>query len=338
MKRLFVLLLSLLGSWILGLGQQPSAPFFNDTSRVYVTLQGNLKALLKDTDDEDRAYHDFRFGVISTTDTAVFPVRIKTRGNYRRNMCKLPPLKLNFKKKQVAGTILDGLDKVKLVLPCRPGKDRYNDLVKNEYLSYRLYNLLTDSSFRVRPLRIRFEDTRGKYDPFEQFGFLIEPVEVLAERLGGEEIEGKVHPDATYTPLTSLMSVYQFLVGNTDWSIPGLHNIKLIKTDTFALPLAIPYDFDFCGLVAAPYAKPNPQLGIDNVRERLYRGLCRPQPEMEAVYARLRTRREALYAEIAAQGFLSDKQRRKAAAYLDDFYDILDNDRRRQHHFEESCR
>jgi hypothetical protein len=320
-------------------GQGQGAAFFDDTSRAEVIIRGDLKPLFKDKGQEDRKYHELSFGVISTTDTTFFPVRIKTRGNFRRNLCKLPPLKLNFKKGDLVGSSLDGLDKVKLVLPCRAGKERYDQLVQMEYLTYRLYNQLTDSSFRVHPLQVHFQDTGGKYDPFVQFGFLIESVDLLTERLGGWEIETEqIHPNATQTKLTTLMSVFEFMVGNTDWSIPGLHNIKLVKTDTFAFPLAIPYDFDFCGLVAAPYAKPNPKLGIKSVHERLYRGLCRPQEEMDWVYARFQARREAIFATLENWPTLDDRYRKQGLRYLEEFYQILDTDRRRKYHFEESCR
>ena len=36
----------------------------------------------------------------------------------------------------------------------------------------------------------------------------------------------------------------------------------------------LPYDFDFSGLVNAPYAKPRPELGIRTVKSRVYRGYC----------------------------------------------------------------
>jgi hypothetical protein len=320
--------------------QTISAPFFNDTSQVEVCLRGDLKALFKDDDDE-REYHPMTFVVYpsSGSDSVSVPVRIMTRGNYRRSICKLPPLKFNFKKEDVAGSYLDGLDKVKLVLPCRENKDNYNELVQMEYLAYRLYNRLTDSSFRVRPLHIRFEDTEGKYDPFEQFGFFIEPLDLLAQRLNAWEIETEnIHPNSTQTELTTLMSLFQYMVGNTDWSIPGLHNIKLVKTDTFALPLAIPYDFDFCGLVDAPYAKPNPQLGITDVKDRVFRGFCRPQAEMDRVYARFQSQRAALYAEVEGWTMLPENVRKRAQKYLDEFFDTLDSDRRRAFNFEESCR
>jgi hypothetical protein len=339
MRLLFCVWWFLIGLGLSIKGQSVSAPFFNDTAMVSVVIRGDLKPLFKDKRDEDREYRHFEFGVISTTDTTFLPLKIKARGNFRRNLCKLPPLKLNFKKGDLAGTPLDGLDKVKLVLPCRPRNDKFDQLVHLEYLTYRLYNHLTDSSFRVRPLQVHFVDTGGKYDPWPQFGFVIEPVDVLAQRLGGWESETeKVHPSSTDIGLTNLMSTFQFMIGNTDWSIPGLHNIKLVKTDTFTLPLAIPYDFDFCGLVDAPYAKPNPQLGISMVTERKYRGFCRPQAEMEKVYARFRAQRPAMISEIENWPLLDPSSREKALRFLEDFFVILENERRRSYHFEQTCR
>lgn len=322
------------------MAQEGLTPLFDSQDVLYITLKTDLKALIKDTDDEGREYHDSEI-ILSpgSNQEEAFFVRIKTRGNYRRDICKLPPLRLNFKKKDVAGTTCDGIDKMKMVLPCRWKTDSYNELVKIEYLAYRLYRALTDSSFRVRPVQVHFVDTKEKYEPFDQFCFFIEPLDMLEQRIGGWEIETKrIHPNSTDTELTTLMSLFQYMIGNTDWSIPGLHNVKLVKTDTFRFPLVIPYDFDFSGLVNAPYAKPSPQLGIESVRERLFRGLCRPQDEMERVYARFQARRTAIYAEIDTAPGLEERTKKQVVRYVDDFFEVLDEDRRRRFVFEESCR
>jgi len=74
----------------------------------------------------------------------------------------------------------------------------------------------------------------------------------------------------------ALVYIFQFLMGNTDWSIPAGHNIKMIKSKKplDQLPYVIPYDFDNAGIVNANYAAPDETLPIKSVRERLYRGFC----------------------------------------------------------------
>ncbi len=312
---------------------------FAEEAALPITIETDLKQLIRD-DGEERDYHPIRFLVYpSATDSQEIPVRAKVRGNFRRQRCRLPPLKLNFKDEDVAGTFMDGIDKIKLVIPCRWKSDRYEELILKEYLMYRMYNQLTDSSFHVRLLQVTFRDSADKYDTFTHYGFFIEPVDNLEARLQGEESEREgIHPRATNAELTSLMSVYHYMVGNTDWSIPGMHNVKMIKTDSFQLPLVIPYDFDWCGAIDAPYAQPSPKLGIQSVTQRVYRGFCRPEAEMNRVFDRFLTRKEQLYAQVNACTPLPQKERERLIDYLEEFYDVLASDRNRNYVFMQNCR
>ena len=70
------------------------------------------------------------------------------------------------------------------------------------------------------------------------------------------------------------MAVFQFMIGNTDWSVPYLQNIKFITKDSTKAPLTVPYDFDHAGIVSAPYALPAEELEMSSVLERRYRGYC----------------------------------------------------------------
>lgn len=312
---------------------------FSSEEMLSVTIVTNMRTLLRDN-DEDRDYHPATISVTTEgVEQDTVPVRLIQRGNFRRNNCQLPPLKLNFKGKDVAGTYFDHIDKIKLVLPCRFKGDTYDELLLKEYLMYRMYNHLTDSSFRVRLLEITFKDSAERMDDLVRYGFFIEPVDNLEARLGGEEVEKLgIHPHATYAHLTNLVSMYQFMVGNTDWSISGLHNVKMIRMDSLGLPLVIPYDFDWCGAVDAPYAQPNPQLNLNAVTQRLYRGFCRPEEEMRKATQRFLDNREAMYQEVNSLTLLEEKARKKLIRYLDEFYEILDSERKWEYYFMSTCR
>ena len=318
---------------------QPEAcTLFDEEGMIKIKVTADLKALFRD-DEDDREYHPAQFLFFQDEDSVSIPVRTRVRGNFRRSLCKLPPLRLNFKDEDVEGTPMQGVDKIKMVLPCRWGSANYQNFILKEYLIYRMFNALTDTSFRVRLFEVTFQDSTDKIDAFTQYGFFIEPLEVLAARLDAFEYERVgVLPNATLSSQTNLLSVYQYMVGNTDWSIPSMHNIKMIKTDTFSRPLVIPYDFDWSGAVNPPYAQPNPKLDIKSVRERIYRGFCRPEKEMTLVYQRFEEAKDEIYAEIQTLEIMDDKERQRMERYIDEFFDVLEKPKRRNYVFMSTCR
>ena len=65
----------------------------------------------------------------------------------------------------------------------------------------------------------------------------------------------------------TMVAMFEYMIGNTDWSVPNYHNIKLMgmKDDKTSRPIAVPYDFDICGFVDPAYATVDEQLNIENV-------------------------------------------------------------------------
>jgi hypothetical protein len=134
------------------------------------------------------------------------------------------------------------------------------------------------------------------------------------------------------------MSVFQYLIGNTDWSVWALHNVVLLREDNTALPVVVPYDFDWCGLVGAPYAKPAEHLPIASVTERLYRGYCRPDADLQPVLEEFRLRRDEIYQTCRDVPFLKEKELGQVIKYIDQFYKVLDNPRAIELEFHRKCR
>ena len=60
------------------------------------------------------------------------------------------------------------------------------------------------------------------------------------------------------------VALFEYMIGNLDWSVPVRHNIKLIvpKEDSNAIAFPVPYDFDYSGLVKTDYAIPPPELEL----------------------------------------------------------------------------
>ena len=84
--------------------------------------------------------------------------------------------------------------------------------------------------------------------------------------------------------------------------------------------IAIPYDFDFSGLVDAPYASAPDELRINSVRERKYRGYCAHNAEALAAARQMREMRPQMIAALTSVPGLDPGTQKKAISYLDGFF------------------
>ncbi|GAB4425772.1 MAG: hypothetical protein OHK0039_43570 [Bacteroidia bacterium] len=314
-------------------------PLFDADTALRITLTADFKTLFRDRSEAPEDVPATLTLYEATGDSTHFPIQLQVRGHYRRDRCQFPPLRVDFDADSVGGTVFEGQNKLKLVTHCQSSQQKYNDYVLLEYLVYRSYNALTDSSFRVRLLDITYRDQTGRKPPIRRMAFFIEAKSAMAGRLGGRELEQEnIHPDETHRELANLMSIFQYMIGNTDWSIPGLHNVVLVATTPGMPPLPVPYDFDWSGAVNPPYAFPNPQLGIRTVRERIFRGFCRSPEEFESAFARFRAARETILARYQQQPGLDEAARKDALGFLGEFFKTIDDPKAVQRDFIEGCR
>ncbi len=268
------------------------------------------------------------------------PIQLNTRGIFRlkKSTCAFPPFRLNFPGEGTEGTVFHGQDKLKLVTHCRD-RDDYEQNVLEEYLAYRIYNLLTEVGFRVRPARITYVDVRGEEDPVTRMAFLIEDEDSMAARLGGMMLEVPAAPASSFQQeQAGLMYIYQFMIGNTDWSMSRFHNVKLIRIEREYFP--VPYDFDWSGLVDASYAGPNPEIAhlIRNIRERLYWGACNDAIDYQALFARFNEQRAAILSLPQSVHGLTERNQRAAVRYLEDFYEIINSSGAARREIVNACR
>ena len=318
-------------------GQQMGSGLFTSHEVLELTLEAEFVKLKADRALES----EYRPAVLTVTaddgTSRAIDIKVKTRGRFRLETCRFPPLKVNLPKNSLGGTEFDGEDKIKLVNHCRD-RDSDEQNVLEEYLVYRTYNVITDNSFRVRLAHITYVDSRGKDDPVTRYAFFIEEKEAVAERAGGMMLEvNQVHPTRLGAEVSARMAVFQYMVGNTDWSMAYFHNVELLRTGE-GLHVPVPYDFDFTGLVAASYAHPDESLGLRSIKDRMYRGFCRPQVDFSAIYTEftdLRPEIEEIY--VGLEG-LEENKRKDALKYLDGFYDIISSERRAKLRIEEKCR
>lgn len=333
---IFTLLLSL--AVINGSGQADSSRqnLFGTDELLDITLKGNLKGLLNDRSGVSK---DFPF-VLSylKEDSSIteMPVHIKTRGHFRRlkENCDFPPLLIQFAiNGPQQNSVFRDQHKLKLVMPCTG--DEY---VIREWLAYKIYNLVTTFSFRAKLVKVKLEDEKNKKSIAPFFGILLEEEKQMAKRNNAVVIEKKMQPQQIKTDAFFKMSVFQYLIGNTDWSIQYQQNIKLVTQDSGNTIIAVPYDFDHSGLVNAPYAHPAEELLMRSVRERRYRGYCvQDLKKYDEVLAEYNGLKNELYSLFINSALLDQKYLRSTSQWLDDFYKTINNPKAWQKDFAYPC-
>ncbi len=310
------------------------APLFASHEPLAFTLHADFDEFRSNRDDT--IPHAGRLVMQGGAEPGI-PLKLWVRGNFRRQKsnCAFPPIRLDFDKDDPDLGVFAGQNRIKLVVRCRDN-DTYEQYVIKEYLAYRLYGLLTDESFRVRLAHVTYADTSGKRKPETSWAFMIEDDDDMAERIGGEVMDlPQIDPRAYDPQQTTLMSVFQYMVGNTDMSSMMLHNVVAVQAN--GRYLSIPYDFDWTGLVSARYATPDPKVGVRNVRERVYRGVCRDEVDYAAVYGRFLEVQPEIEALIASLP-LDKGNAERARDYIEDFYKIISDERRARREIEERCR
>ncbi len=313
--------------------QDTTAPLFESDEILQLTLEAPLSDVIMDRSQESSEYP----GVLSYENDSgariALDIEVRTRGKKRldRDVCDFPPLRLDFEQTKVAHTLFANQDKLKLVTHCQ-GRQAYEQYVLLEYLAYRSYNLLTDFSFKVRLAHITYVDTEEPEDSLTKYGFLIENEDRMAARLGWEVLQfPQLHPDYMEEVELSLLEVFQFMIGNTDWDAFAAEPDKeecchnTVPIGSMAVVYSIPYDFDYAGIIATPYAVPSERLPIRTVRERLYRGVCRPNEELARTLAVFTQQKEAIYALYQNEPLLEDDYRERTIEYLDEFYEIIND-------------
>jgi hypothetical protein len=263
---------------------------------------------------------------INDKDSINKKIRLKSRGEMRNGYCEFPPIRLNFSKSDFQKPDIKKIDKIKLVTHCKYGNEEY--LLK-EYLVYKLFNVLTDTSFRVRLLKMEYINTFKKSKPINTYAFFIEPVEMLAERTGSVEVNNlKLSQKNIYPYMMDRLAIFNYMIGNTDWSVPNLHNVKVLsklKYDNSNLGMIVPYDFDYSGLVNADYAIPFEGLGLKSVLERRYVGICRSEETFIQAVQEFKDKKDEFYRVITEFPLLKERTKKEMIDYLDSFFRGFDN-------------
>ena len=266
-------------------------------------------------------------------------IDIRARGKFRRENCFFTPIKIEIKKKDLAGTLFEGNKKLKLVMPCLNSKGN-NDLVIKEYLCYKMYEEISPYTFSTRLINLTFTDNRNrKSKMYHLKAFIIEDDKQVAKRSNGKILEGfQVNPLFMQDSLAAMQDVFQYMIGNTDWSSTMQHNVKVMLLPS-RLKVPIPYDFDMTGLVNAPYAEVKETMPIKNVRERHFRGYCRDKEVFEYVRLKYLELEPSIYFALRrVENHLDPKETLEVENYLKDFFLLMKNKKRYDENISQACR
>ena len=334
MKNLILFLFALIG--VSAFGQKAGVgPLFSSEEPLEIKLRFSVKDVKKITVDTIYTASVMQFKVGGKWDS--IPMDIRARGNFRRENCYFPPLRIKISKNAAKGTIFEGNRSLKLVFPCKSAKD--GNLVLREYVCYKMYEPVTKYIFNTRRVSIDFTDVSNKkMQHVPVIGFLIEDDDVVAKRHDGEVVEAKISPMRLQDTASVRHDFFQYLIANTDWSTTFLHNAKVMKLkNNNLIPLA--YDFDMAGMVDAPYASVSETLTITSVTERLYRGFCRQPEIMQAVRKEYIAKEGALHQVLKQYEPVFDAKEFKGMSdFTNQFYAVLKDDGRFKAEILDKCR
>ncbi|MEZ5043821.1 MAG: hypothetical protein R2828_28250 [Saprospiraceae bacterium] len=288
-----------------------------------VTLESDWTNLIENRKTDLEITGNFMFEPLNG-EAQKLEVDVALRGKFRRRVCAFPPVKIKFPKKELKEKGLKTHNDIKLVTHCMDDKKAGNENVLKEYLAYKLYNELTDNSFRVRLVKITYVDTAKKMPKTKRYGFLIEDTDEMAERLSGEDCDC-LYPEVAKVneALIAQMAMFQYLLGNEDWNLSMGRNLKYVITNGGKEAIPVAYDFDFSGLVNTSYALPNIDYNLQSVEDRIYLG----QPVKDEILVKaieaIRAKREHFFAIIKAFDELNANTKKEMIAYLDTCYELL---------------
>lgn len=252
-------------------------------------------------------------------------VKLEVRGKFRRRVCPFPPLFVNFSKKDLKAAGFNDHNDLKLVTHC-VDNDQGDENVLREYLAYKLYEILSDKHYRVQLLKIRYRDDNGKLS-CTRYGILMEDEDELKERYDSKLCEDcySLPKDSFNLQNLQTHNLFQYMIGNTDWSLAMARNMKLLKSKEDGKFSIVPYDFDFSGLVSAPYASVDKSLGLKSVRERKYLGFAESPEELEPTIELFRSKRKEILNYIKKFKLLNMGARQDMSEFIESFYRCLED-------------
>jgi len=319
-----------------------TTPLFVSDAPIRVTIQGPIGLIARGAEDSTTP-RDATLTLAGTTQA--YPIRLSARGITRRlkQTCTFPPLRVEFLQPPAKDSLFAKQKRLKLVTHCR-SSEGYQQHLLLEYSAYLIFNAITPLSYRVRLATVDYVEPNGKVST-TRWGYFIEDLDDAAKRNGTTvaRVAERITTAQLEPRQAARVALFEYMIGNLDWSMRAAprgeaccHNVKLIMGAGGAL-VPVPYDFDYSGLVDAPYAIPPEGFSIENVKSRVYVGYCRFNADVLAAAADFRARRPAIQAVFGQIPGMTDQTRSKALGYLASFYDQIATDQSVQAKILKSC-
>lgn len=290
---------------------------------VKASLKLDLTLLEEKKNTEDYLPAEFSFED-GTGQKQIWNIEVRNRGRFRRRVCNFPPLKLKFNKEELKEKDLKKHNELKLVTHCLDNEEGRENILR-EALVYKLYELLSPYHYRSQVVRIKYIDTNNQPST-THYGIILEDEDELSSRLDSKVCEGcySLPKDTFDQENLNRLSLFQYMIGNPDWSLIMVRNLKMLERKENGKFVAAPYDFDFTGLVNASYAIPDPTLGITSVRERAFLGFAETKEELMPTIEFFQSKKDELLTYVKNYDMLSRKSRNEIIKYLKSFYEELD--------------
>lgn len=312
---------------------------FEDDAPLELIIRLDIKKFQREKDESK--YHPAE--LLAFIDDSIIMrkhIRMKARGIFRKEHCSLPPYWINLRRVKNKSEGININEKYKVVCHCNYNSI-YEEYLLKEYLGYKIYNLLTDYSFRVRLVKFTYIDNGRKNKTYQRWGFIIESADQVAKRVNGVQLKlNTIGMYYTDPQITNLLCINAFMMGNTDWSIAGRHNIKLIKLMDESKPalIPIPYDFDFTGFVNTPYAIPAEGTGISDVRQRVYVGPCRDILDYQIAAQIIQLKKDEIFSLINNFEYLPKRIKLDLEGFINQYFELVDRDDFFKYHVDIDCR
>lgn len=308
-----------------------TSPLFDPESKLTLSLTYTKDDLLKLTNDSTYIHSNISYA-LNDGDFKYMEIEIRARGNYRRANCYYVPLWIKTSKKESVGTVFSEDKKVKVVLPCAKSNDA-NDHIIKEYMAYKIFEIISPYFFQTKLIPIQLEELfKDKIIDHQLLGILVQDNKKLADTYHGKVLKRNIHTK-NQDPISSVRNdLFQFMIGNTDYSTSYRHNEKLFFINNKIIP--IPYDFDMSGLVNSSYATVsvvnNVELPITRVTQRMYRGFEREEKILEQVRQEFLDKEQKIYAIMDQNEafFKNPKEFYEAKKFIDGFFEILKDDKK----------
>ena len=255
-------------------------------------------------------------------DSVSWNVKLKVRGRYRRLFCDFPPIKVVFPKKDLQAKGFASFNDLKWVTHCFEDHESDEHLLR-EYLAYGLYQQISPFSYRTQLLKVTYINAHKPNQKIVRFAFIVEDDAEISQRLNLKECKDcfVAHRDSLDLKSENSVAVFQYMIGNTDWSIvKGQKNVKYFKPANGGKMVVIPHDFDFSGFVDAGYAVPATGTNIQTVKERAFLGFKADKAVWEETLSLYKGKQNAFIQYIVAFPHLKESAKKESIRYLNSFF------------------